>query len=147
MDDYLKYWKVIRQYVKIKYNLNQADLDMLLFLYSEAYFNKDKFDEFTRLVGWDSKRFKRMLRDGWLESFRKSDPKTHRRALYKLSFKAKHLVTLIYKYLSGEQLIAESYVNNPLLLKKSKRYRDAVMRGAVSQLNDTIRQQQRHARE
>ena len=101
MDDYLKYWKVIRQYVKIKYGLNQADLDMILFLYSEAYFNKDKFDEFTRLVGWDSKRFKRMLRDGWLESFRKTDPKTHRRALYKLSFKAKHLVTLIYKYLSG----------------------------------------------
>ena len=147
MDDYLKYWKVIRQYVKIKYGLNQADLDMLLFLYSEAYFNKDKFDEFTRVVGWDSKRFKRMLKDGWLESFRKTDPHTKRRALYKLSFKAKHLVTLIYKYLNGEQLISESYVNNPLLLKSSKRYRDAVMRGAVAQLNDTIRQQQRHAHE
>lgn len=76
MDDYLKYWKVIRQYVKIKYGLNQADLDMLLFLHSEAYFNKDKFDEFTRVVGWDSKRFKRMLKDGWLESFRKTDPHT-----------------------------------------------------------------------
>lgn len=147
MDDYLKYWKVIRQYVKIKYGLNQADLDMLLFLHSEAYFNKDKFDEFTRVVGWDSKRFKRMLKEGWLESFRKTDPHTKRRALYKLSFKAKHLVTLIYKYLNGEQLIAESYVNNPLLLKSSKRYRDAVMRGAVAQLNDSIRQQQHLARE
>jgi hypothetical protein len=120
---------------------------MILFLYSEAYFNKDKFDEFTRLVGWDAKRFKRMLKEGWLESFRKHDPKTNRRALYKLSFKAKHLVTLIYKYLNGEQLIAESYVNNPLLLKKSKRYRDAVMRGAVLKLNDSIRQQQHRARE
>jgi hypothetical protein len=147
MDDFLKYWKVIRQYVKIKYGLNQADLDMLLFLYSEAYFNKDKFDEFTRVVGWDSKRFKRLLSDGWLESFRKTDPHTKRRALYKLSFKAKHLVTLIYKYLNGEQLISESYVNNPLLLKSSKRYRDAVMRGAVAQLNDSIRQQQRPSRE
>jgi len=122
MDDYLKYWKVIRQYVKIKYGLNQADLDMILFLYSEAYFNKDKFDDFTRLVGWDSKRVKRMLKEGWLESFRKTDPHTKRRALYKLSFKAKHLVTLIYKYLNGEQLIAESYVNNPLMIKNNKRY-------------------------
>jgi hypothetical protein len=60
MDDYLKYWRVIRQYIKIKYELNQADLDMILFLYSEVYFNKDKFMEFTRLVGWDSKRFKRL---------------------------------------------------------------------------------------
>lgn len=147
MDDYLKYWKVIRQYVKIKYGLNQADLDMILFLYSEAYFNKDKFDDFTRLVGWDSKRFKRMLRDGWLESFRKTDPHTKRRALYKLSFKAKHLVTLIYKYLNGEQLIAESYVNNPLMIKNNKRYRDAVMKGAILKLNDSIRQQQRPSHE
>ncbi len=138
MDDYLKYWKVIRQYVKIKYGLNQADLDMILFLYSEAYFNKDKFDDFTRLVGWDSKRFKRMLKEGWLESFRKTDPHTKRRALYKLSFKAKHLVTLIYKYLNGEQLIAESYVNNPLMIKNNKRYRDAVMKGALKLLLGTL---------
>lgn len=146
MDDYLKYWKVIRQYVKIKYGINQADLDMILFLYSEAYFNKDKFDEFTRLVGWDSKRFKRLQSNGWIESFRKYDPHTKRRALYKLSFKSKRMVTLIYKYLKGEELISQTHVNNPLF-KKNRRYRDAVMRGAVMQLNDSIRQQQRHAPE
>ena len=42
-DDYLKYWKVIRQYVKVKYELTQSDLDMLLFLYSEKYFDRAKF--------------------------------------------------------------------------------------------------------
>jgi hypothetical protein len=148
MDDYLKYWRVIRQYVKIKYELNQADLDMILFLYSEVYFSKDKFTEFTRLVGWDSKRFKRLQSQGLIESFRKYDPQTKRRAVYKLSYKATRMVNMIYKYLRGEEIISESYKKNPLF-KKNKRYRDAVMRGAVLQLNDSIRQlqQQRHAPE
>jgi len=59
--DYLKYWRVIRQYVKVRYGLNQADLDMLLFLYSEKYFGKDKFQEFNELLSWDEKRFNRMI--------------------------------------------------------------------------------------
>jgi hypothetical protein len=41
-NDYLKYWRVIRYYIKNKYGLTQADLDILLFLYSEQYFTKDK---------------------------------------------------------------------------------------------------------
>ena len=38
-EDYLKYWRVIRQFTKIKYGLTQSDLDMLFFLYSEKYFD------------------------------------------------------------------------------------------------------------
>ena len=52
-DDYLKYWRVIRQFVKVKYNLSQSDLDILLFLYSEKYFDRGKFDEFDNILGWD----------------------------------------------------------------------------------------------
>jgi hypothetical protein len=44
-DDFLKYWRVIRFYVKRKYKINTEELDVLLFLYSEEYFNKDKFDK------------------------------------------------------------------------------------------------------
>jgi len=69
--DYLKYWRVIRYFIKAKYGLSQADLDMLLFLYSEDYFSKDKFSEFDELLSWDVNRFDRLLRDGWIEVFRK----------------------------------------------------------------------------
>ena len=41
--DYLKYWRVIRYFIKSKYGLTQEDLDMLLFLKSEDYFDRDKF--------------------------------------------------------------------------------------------------------
>jgi len=44
--DCLKYWRVIRYFIKAKYGLTTADLDMLLFLYSEEIFSKKKFEEF-----------------------------------------------------------------------------------------------------
>ena len=44
--DYLKYWRVIRYFVKAKYGLSTVELDMLLFLYSEDIFSRKRFDEF-----------------------------------------------------------------------------------------------------
>ena len=43
--DYLKFWRVIRYYVKAKHQISQADLDIILFLYSEGYFGKEKFEQ------------------------------------------------------------------------------------------------------
>ena len=68
--DYLKYWRVIRYFIKAKYGLNQADLDMLLFLNSEDIFSRDKFKEFDNMLGWDVSRFERLRKDGWIEIFR-----------------------------------------------------------------------------
>ena len=70
-NDYLKYWRVVRYYVKAKYGLSTPDLEMLLFLNGEKYFDKDKFHEFNKLISWDRHRFDRLLRDGWIEVFRK----------------------------------------------------------------------------
>ena len=85
--DYLKYWRVIRQFIKVKYGISQAELDVLLFLNSESYFSKDKFIEFDRLLSWDENRFDKLLRDGWIEVFRKRVGKN--KGLYNLSYKAK----------------------------------------------------------
>ena len=48
--DYLKYWKVIRYFAQAKYGIKSADLDMLLFLYSEKYFSKTQFKEFNEVT-------------------------------------------------------------------------------------------------
>ena len=42
VNDCLKYWRVIRYFIKSKYGLTTGDLDMLLFLYSEEIFSKEK---------------------------------------------------------------------------------------------------------
>jgi hypothetical protein len=146
MKDYLKYWRVVRQYVKIKYGIGQAELDMILFLYSEGYFSQAKFQEFNRVLPWNKKRFKKLVQDGWIESFRKYDPKTNTRAIYKLSFKAKRMVTSIYNKLNGEE-IPTNRINNPMF-KKNVRFRAAVYQASIIELNNYIKQQrQRHAPE
>ena len=60
-NDYLKYWRVIKYYYLRKHDMKAADLDMLLFLKSEKYFTKKKFDEFNQLVSWNKKRFTYLL--------------------------------------------------------------------------------------
>jgi len=138
--DYLKYWRVIRQYYKVKYNLTQSDLDVILFLNSEGYFSKDKFDEFDKILSWEVKRFDRLLRDGWIEVFRKRAGRF--KALYTLSYKSKRIVTSIYKKLNGEEM-PTSESANPIFLKNvsymDKRYRDAII-----SMNAAIKQQRQN---
>ena len=137
MPDYLKYWKVVRHYIKSKYDLTTADLDMLMFLKSEKYFSKDDFDEFNELLSWDKNRFESLRERGWIEVFRKRHGK--KKAIYQLSYKAARVISSVYKKLEGEE-ISESKSNNPLFLKNIG-YMDTVFRNYIKKLNKAIRQQ------
>lgn len=133
--NYLKYWRVIRQYVKVRYGLNQADLDMLLFLYSEKYFGKDKFQEFNEILSWDVKRFDRLLADGWIQNFR--ERRVGQKGLYSLSYKANRMIGSIYKKLDGED-IPMTMCNNPMFKKKVD-YSDKVYRNFIKAINEETR--------
>lgn len=135
--DYLKYWRVVRQFIKVKHNLSQSDLDILLFLKSEDYFSKDKFNEFDNLISWEKHRFERLRQEGWIEVFRKRMGK--RKALYELSLKGKRVTTSIYKYLNGQE-IPSSNDGNPMFLKNVS-YTDKVYRNFIIEMNHTIKQQ------
>lgn len=144
MDDYLKYWRVIRQYIKVKYGLTQSDLDMLMFIYTEKYFSKARFDEFSRIVSWDADRFKRLKENGWIESFRKYDPRTNTRAIYQISPDGKRVVQSIYRMLKGEEMpITPKY--NPMF-KSNAKYMSKVYRNSIRELNSYLKQQQRPSR-
>jgi hypothetical protein len=143
--DYLKYWRVIRQFIKVKYGILQADLDMLLFLYSESYFNKDKFQEFTLLVPWDKNRFDKLLRDGWIVVFREYNRKTKEKALYELSYKARRMIVSIYKKLSGEE-IPITPGNNPMFAKNVS-YTDGRYKRFIMRLNAETKRQRHRAPE
>jgi len=144
-NDYLKYWRVIRYFVKAKYGLTQSDLDVLLFLYSEKYFNKDKFEEFDELLSWDEDRFDRLLRDEWISCFRPYNPKTKQKALYEISYKGKRVIGSIYKKLNGEE-IPVSQSTNPIFAKNVS-YSDRKYREFIKEMNAYVRQQRHHAPE
>jgi hypothetical protein len=56
MENILKYWKPVREWMKAKYGLMQADLDMLLFLYDEGTFKQSDIKNFSKLLSWDKSR-------------------------------------------------------------------------------------------
>jgi len=136
-DDYLKYWRVIRQFAKIQYKLTQCDLDMLLFLYSEKYFGRDKFDDFDTLLGWDEYRFFRLQQDGWIVKFRNQVAK--RKALYQLTIKSTRMIQSIYRKLSGEEIPTSPDGNK--MFRKNVSYTDKVYRDMIIEMNKVIKQQ------
>jgi hypothetical protein len=137
--NYLKYWRVIRQYYKAKFGLSQADIDILLFMYSEGYFTKRRFDEFDRLVCWDKDRFSVMKRKGWFELFKASIG--NKPAIYQMSDKAKLIVADIYRKLNGEELPMHNK-RNPML-KRSAKYSEKIYIDMIVEMNSFIQQQRR----
>jgi len=143
VDDCLKYWRVIRYFIKKKYGLTTADLDMLLFLYSEEIFSKKKFEEFDNLLAWDGKRFDRLYEEGWIEVFRKRKKTT--KSMYSISYKTERVISGIYKKLSGEE-IPTSLTGNPIFAKNVC-YTDKVYRNMILEMNKIIKQQRHRSPE
>tara|TARA_B100000780_G_scaffold252830_1_gene200153 strand:- start:215 stop:667 length:453 start_codon:yes stop_codon:yes gene_type:complete len=135
--NYLKYWRVVRYFIQAKYKLTTAELEMMLFLYDEDYFSKDKFKEFDELLSWDVNRFDKLLQNGWISVFRKRSGKT--KGLYEVSYKGRRMLSTMYKKLNGEE-IPESPSVNPIFLKNVS-YTDKVYRNMIIEMNLFIRQQ------
>ena len=124
--DYLKYWRVVKRYVMKKYDLTSAELDMILFLHSEDYFGRSKFKEFNEILSWDKRRFNKLLREGWIEMFRKRIKNDG--ALYQLSYKATNVINYIYRKLEGDDLPVDK-------LRKDASYTDKVYRNMIIEMN------------
>jgi len=140
-DDYLKYWRSIYHYTKVKHNLTSGDIDMMLFLYSESYFTVKKFDEFNRVLQLNRNRLNQMVDAGWIDMFRKG--KARYAARYQLSRKAAAIVATIYRQLNGG-MTQES--NSPLFAKKKQSYMDKRHVEQLAIRNETIRLRQRQLR-
>jgi hypothetical protein len=141
--DYLKYWRVIRQFIVVKYKLKYAELDMMLFLYSEDRFTKDKFQEFNEVLPWDVQRFEKMRREGWITVFRKRHGK--HKALYELSYKGKNLIDMVYRKVEGEE-IPMTKQNNPMFFANTN-YSNKVYRNFIKKMTEFTRQQRHLALE
>ena len=141
--DYLKYWRVIRYFVKAKYGLSTVELDMLLFLYSEDIFSRQRFDEFEQLMPWNKLSFKKLMDQGWVELFRKKTKR--KKPMYQLSYKCQRVISSIYKKLNGEE-IPTTQKNNPIF-KRNIKYSDKAYKKMILEMNYFIKQQRHRAPE
>lgn len=133
--DYLKYWRVIRYWVKARHGLSQADIDVLLFLNSEGRFQKVDFERFSKILPWSTYRFHNLVRDGWIETYGKRYGKNR----YQLTMKAERLIVSIYNKLEGQE-ISTTTRKNPMF-KKNVSYTDKVYRDMIVEMNEYIKEQ------
>jgi hypothetical protein len=132
-NDYLKYWKVVRQWARSKHGLSTSEIEMLLFLYSEGLFTRKHFQEYNEIMSWDKRRFSNLLKNEWIIKWR--ERKGRESILYDLSHKSKRLCASIYKKLNKEESISEDRRNNPMFVSGTK-YSDKVYRKIIKKMND-----------
>ena len=135
--DYLKFWRVISYYFKSKHSLTQGELDTILFLYSEKYFDRTKFQEFNELLSWNPGRFDKLLKEGWISIFRPRMDK--RKTIYELSYKGQNMCADIYRKLNGEEIPGSLSQNS--LLHKNVSYADKVYRNMIKEMTAFTRRQ------
>jgi|TARA_R110000803_G_C11939091_1_gene316332 hypothetical protein len=135
-NDYLKYWKVVKQWAKVKYNLGTADIEMMLFLYSEGLFNQKQFEEYTEIMSWDKNRFHNLMKDKWIVVWRKRKGKES--TLYELGFSGKRMCASIYKKLNMEETVSEDRRLNPIFNPNAD-YSKKVYRKIIKKMNKEVK--------
>ena len=141
--DYLKYYKVVRKFMKEKHGLSQADLDMLLFLRSEGFFTSKKFNEFNQIISWDRWRMDRLKNNGWIEIYRDAPKKLKPgdiKFVYRLTYKAKMVIDRMYDYLNGDNLPMTP--NKNPLMKTNISFSSKVTRNFIKNLNSQLKENQ-----
>tara|TARA_B100000085_G_C18259053_1_gene397247 strand:+ start:68 stop:559 length:492 start_codon:yes stop_codon:yes gene_type:complete len=132
--NFLKYWRVIKYYIKEKYEISGAELDMILFLYDENVFKKDTFNNFSQTMNWDKKRFSQMVKDGYIRKWR-DRRETQRSNLWELTIKSKRICNHLYKKLMQEEIISEDPYRNEIF--KGKSYMDKVYKNIIKKMNSS----------
>ena len=95
-------------------------------------------------MSWDKMRFQKLLKDKWIIIWRERVGNESK--LYELGFKGKRVVSYIYKKLNMKETISESPYRNTIF-KNNTKYSNKVYRKIIKEMNNVIRQQQRHAPE
>ena len=99
----LKHYRIIRKWACKTYGLNDADLELLIYLDAIGMFNKNDFIQGTYSYSWDNRRWNRLLKQGWIVVWRKRNRTTQKYHIYKVSYKCKQLISRMYRIMLGEE--------------------------------------------
>ena len=131
--NFLKYYRVVRYYIKKKYDITLMELDMILNLYDMPFFRKEDFNYYGNTMSWDKKRFYDMIKKGLIKEWRPGKEQYAKAKMFELSHKAKSICSLTYKKLLQEETISENAVSNPIFKKES--YMDKVYKNVIEKMN------------
>ena len=129
----LKHYRVIRKWACRNNDLNDADLELLIYFDCMGFFTKHDFEIGTYAYSWDNRRWNRLLKEGWIVVWRNRNRTTQKYNIYKVSFKCKQLISRMYRIMLGEEDIPTSEKRNSIM--RGKTYTDKVLQTAINNVN------------
>ncbi len=129
----LKHYRIIRKWACKNYELNDADLELLIYFDCMDLFTREDFKIGTYSYSWDNRRWNRLLKEGWITVWRKHNRTTQKYNIYKVSFKCKQLISRMYRIMLGTEDIPTSLHRNKIM--KGKTYMDEVMITSINNVN------------
>ncbi len=128
-----KHYRIIRKWACKNNNLNDADLELLMYLDALDMFTKQDFKIGTYAYSWDNRRWNRLLKEGWIVVWRQRNRTTQKYHIYKVSFKCKQLISRMYRIMLGEEEIPVTEKSNKIMKRIS--YTDKVLAVAIEHVN------------
>jgi len=129
--DYLKYYRVVRYWVKYKYGLNESQFEMIQYLYTKKLFTRHQFRLYANIFSWNSVLFAEMKKAGWIVIW--SANKLDKQLIYTLSPAARRMMVSVYSKLAGEEDFSLDEKKNPAFNRS--RYSHKVMALAMVAIN------------
>jgi len=124
----LKHYRIIRKWACKANGLNDADLELLIYLDSLEHFTKQDFKTGQYSFSWDNRRWNKLIKKDWVVVWRHRNRTTQKYNIYKTSFKFKHILSRMYRIMLGEEDLPD--------IKKKKSYTDKVMAFAMANVNN-----------
>jgi hypothetical protein len=129
----LKHYRIIRRWASRNNDLNDADLELLIYLDCIDLFTIKDFKMGSYSYSWDNRRWNRLIQNKWIEVWRHRNRTTQKYNIYKVSFKAKTLIQRIYRIMLGEEDIPSSKRRNKIM--KGETYMDRVLQTSIKNVN------------
>ncbi len=128
----MKHYRIIRKWACRNNDLNDADLELLIYLDCIDMFRKKDFEDGVYSYSWDNRRWNRLLKQGWIVVWRHRNRTTQKYHIYKTSIKCKHLIKRIYRMMLGKEDIPTSDSNSII---RGNTYTDKVLTKAIYNVN------------
>ena len=129
----LKHYRLIRKWACRNNNLNDADLELLIYFDCMNLFTKQDFKIGTYAYSWDNRRWNKMIKNNWIVVWRNRNRTTQKYNIYKVSFKCRQLIAKMYRIMLGEDDVPTSKRRNSIM--HGKTYTDKVLITAIKNVN------------
>lgn len=132
----LKHYRIIRKWASKNNDLNEADLELLIYLDCVDLFTIKDFKKGVYSYSWDNRRWSRLIKDNWIVVWRKRNRTNQTYNIYRVSVKGKQLISRIYRIMLQEEEIPTSTRRNKIM--KRKTYMDKVLTTSINDINKEI---------